>query len=414
MSIDTDLIVLGAGIAGLAAARAVTDAKRKVVVFEARQRIGGRIYTGRDYGPPNERGAELIHGEGTATFALAERAGLKLGIGPNNQSFFSRGTFYPSDAPFSKNVEGAIDMLAANFNRDCSLADASKALPSDMPADIREAAVRAFAVLEGARARELSMRGLAWKNADAALLPRNYFVLSGYDRLLDYLASDLDVRLDQVIERVARSEKGVEVATHAGNRVSARAIIITAPLAVLKEASPEFSPGLPPEKLAAIAAIPTNHMNKCILRFKRRCWPEFEYLESDRAVGAWWQRDAEIQPSTVVGFAADPDNRGLGELKEDEAIAMAVAEFAHIFGSAVQEEFLGGEFVNWSADPFARGGYSFDAVDMGDARRALAAPVDRTLFFAGEATCFDTDHATVHGAYQSGLRAAEEFLAAVN
>ena len=408
-----DSIIVGAGISGLACARELRSRGWKVLVLEARNRIGGRIHTRRNAHIPSEFGAELAHGKNISTSTLLRRAGVRLTPGVNRAAYISAERIHLPGSEFAVQVENLLGELSKHFGRDSTLAETLENLFSHYDLEVRAAASRAFLALEGGSAHELSLKGLAWKGEANSLMPTNLFIPCGYDFLLNHLNAELEVLLEQEVVSIDWSKDRIDICTKSGRQFCAKTVVITIPVAVLRHAILNFIPVLPSKKLAAINAIPTNQINKIILRFKRRVWPEVDFIESDGAFGVWWQRPKEFGDAVLVGFGSQPNLVEQGAADQSQAISLALSELSAVFGADMHSEFLQGNYIDWTNDPFSRGGYSYSVVGIGEARRDLAAPLASKLFFAGEASCFDGDYATVHGAYETGLRAAQEVLSAL-
>jgi len=167
---------------------------------------------------------------------------------------------------------------------------------------------------------------------------------------------------------------------------------------------------LPAERLAALERIGVGHVTKLILWFDRQCWPEFTVLSTDGQVATWWPVPGAATP-TLMGYVGGPAALGLAARGEAGAIATGLAELTALFGADMRAACLGGRLADWSRDPWSLGAYTYSPVGMGNARAILATPLAETLYFAGEATVTNGHLATVHGAIESGYRAAAEILA---
>jgi monoamine oxidase len=180
---------------------------------------------------------------------------------------------------------------------------------------------------------------------------------------------------------------------------------------LLQAGQPAFVPPLPAEKQRAIGAIAVGHVVKLLLWFERQLWPDFVVLSTDGRIATWWPVESAATP-TLMGYVGGPAALELEALGEQGVIALGLSELATLFGAAAAAACLGGRMTGWSADPWSRGAYTYSPLGIGDARAALAAPLG-PLHFAGEATLTNGHIATVHGAIESGQRAADEVLAAI-
>lgn len=402
-----DVIIIGAGAAGLAAGRALGEAGVAALVVEARERIGGRICTDHSHGAI-ELGAEFIHGHLAATWAYVRAAGLRTAPWGFDRRFALGGRILAGDDPLVARVYALYDAVATYSGPELSVAELLPALAP--PGDPAVAMVlRWLANLEGADPARLSAAAFAHEHAAATNGEGNFHILDGYDRAVAQLAAGLTIRAGCAVESLAWGPDGVALTLSGGERLEARRAIVTVPLGALKRGRPAFDPALPAAKRDAIAAIPMGHVTKLAMRFEQQLWPNFTALSTDGRIATWWPVESAATP-TLMGYQGGPQALAVAALGEQRAIAVALDELAALFGPEVREAFRGGRLSDWSRDQWTYGAYSYSAVGMGDARAALAAPLGRTVFFAGEATALGGHIATVHGAIESGRRAAGEAL----
>jgi monoamine oxidase len=267
-----------------------------------------------------------------------------------------------------------------------------------------------LANIEGADTGRLSAAALAREHELSTNGEGNFHILDGYDRALAHLAAGLDIRLGCPVERVRWAPGAATLELAGGEQLAARRVLVTVPLGALQAGRPAFAPALPPAKRAAIGTIPMGHVSKLVLWFDQELWPTCSAISTDGRVATWWPVESAATP-TLMGYTGGPKALALAALGEAGAIAAGLAELSALLGRDVAPALLGGCLADWSRDEWALGAYSYSPVGMGDARAALAAPVDDTLYFAGEATVTWGHLATVHGALESGARAAEALLA---
>lgn len=409
----TDILVIGAGAAGLAAARALTDAGRRVIVLEARDRIGGRVLTDYRFGPaPVERGAEFVHGSAVVTWRWIQRAGLRTEEFPTwagrriwlGSRRLSRGWLLSLRSDLRPVL--AIDaQLAAYRGPDISLAEwLSRQQIGPLARhiiDIRTAHACC------ATPETISIAELAHESRVGSSDSKNYHIVEGYSRLLASMASGLDIRLLAPVETLRWDESGVEAGTPRGAFRAQRAVV-TLPLALLKREAVRFDPILPPEKRYAINTLAMGPAMKLIMRFRRTFWDQrMSFLNADDPVPVWWtvRRGAPL----LVAFLTGPRAEHMAAAGNDGALEQGLATLSAIFGEAPRRLFDAGMVVDWAAEPWTAGGYSSVPPGAYGQRAILATPVG-TLHFAGEATVTDDNAATVHGALHSGERAADEVV----
>jgi monoamine oxidase len=401
-----EVVVIGAGMAGLAAAGRLRQAGLAPLVLEARDRIGGRVWTDHTRAPV-ELGAEFIHGEHAATWQVARPAGLLVEPWNGARLFAQGGALLPAGHALPARVVELYEQVESYAGPEMSVEELlGRSAHGDPAAYVR----RWIANVEGADLRLLSAPALARERAQSSAGWHNFRFVHGYSQLPAALASGLELRLGVAVTGVEWDEQGVALTLTGDELVRARRVVITVPLSLLREGRPSFTPILPPPKRAALEAIAMGHVTKLALWFERAFWPPFGYCSTDGAVTTWWPAGAEPSPA-LMGYTGGVAALALAERGEREAIEQGLAEAAALFGPQARALFQAGRLVDWSRDPWSRGAYSYTPVGAGNARALLAAPLAGTLFFAGEATLTNGHLATVHGALESGWRAAQEVLA---
>ncbi|WP_298819173.1 flavin monoamine oxidase family protein [Chloroflexus sp.] len=418
-----DVVVIGAGAAGLAAARALRDAGARVAVIEARPRIGGRIWTERSCGfYPIELGAELIHGAHTSTVELAQQAGLTLDE-VDRYNGLRWGTparpihELPPDDPARQAIARARaiwNSLAERYTDesvDCSLATELCRHGFD-PAALAVADV-ALAQTCCAELETLSCVDLAREQRVDQAGPREFRLRERYDTLLNWLARNLDIRPGMPVRAI--TDHGDAVTIEAGaTTLRARRCVVTVPVAVLAAGAIRFNPPLSATKRAAIAAFNTRPATKHFFWFDTPLWDEdFAYAAHNGLFARWWT-PAHPDPAAplLCSYVTAERAAALDRLPDATVRELGLAELSWLLGrSDVAERCVGFRRYRWAADQYARGGYAHLPPGMAWARPALAT-VEGNIHFAGEATAFTSNPQTVHGAIDSGWRAARECLEA--
>jgi monoamine oxidase len=421
---DAPVVVIGAGMAGLAAAAALRDAGRAVTVLEARGRIGGRVWTSDLWpGLPVDLGASWIHGvRGNPLTALADRLGV-----PRVETRYDRARVYgptgaqiDTDAAMRKAgaMVDAARAAAEHVGRDISLKDAIMA--HDGWAQATPDARRMLRHWVNSTAEQEYggdwSRLSAWHFDEAGEFPGGDVLFpGGYGQLAQGLARGLDIRLGQVVTRLAQGPQGVRVMQAGGGVVRAGQVIVTLPLGVLQAGGVVFDPPLARARQAAIGALGMGLLNKCWLRFDRVHWPrDVDWMQwvgpQDGVWAEWLSLARHMDAPVLLGFNAGAQAQAMEALDDRATVASAMAALRVMLGASLPDP-VAAQVTRWSADPFARGAYSFHATGSRAAtRRALAgADWDGALVFAGEAASPD-HHATVHGAYSSGQAAARQVL----
>jgi monoamine oxidase len=435
--VESDVVIIGAGAAGLAAARALADAGRSVLVLEARDRIGGRIWTRRepDNATPIELGAEFIHGQIPQTFRLLQEAGQSaLDAQGGGHWTLLHGKLQQHTSDLFEQVQAA--MRAANLlgKPDIPfqefLDNGSRHGLSREAAELARRFARGF---DAADTNRVSAHSIAEEWASGGMLDSPQFrPLGGYHSLITALAGHLDrdavhVQLQTVVETVQWRPGSVEIEGMFMDRpfqVTAPKALITVPVGVLqlpKGASGgiHFSPALE-EKRAALAGIISGAVLKVVLRFRKPFWEELDggryrdasfFYSLDTTFPTFWT-SMPLRSPFINAWMGGPPAALLSGKPDAEIVQEALHSLEGMFGGLLPTGTaqLEAAYVhNWQRDPFSAGAYSYVAVGHNDdARRGLAAPLKDTLFFAGEATDTEGEAATVTGAIQSGLRAARE------
>jgi monoamine oxidase len=424
MTAPPEVLILGAGAAGLTAARDLTAAGARVLVLEARDRLGGRVMTHHTPDGPVELGAEFVHGAVEETLSVAREAALSL-----------RETDRAAPRVAAAD-RGTSDFFSA---MDAVLAHASASGPDesfqhlvDRVDAAAELKAQCLALVEGYHAADparISVRSLL-KNTAADERPganRQFRFVGGYDGLVTAIFQRVDptlcdVRLNIVATAVTWGHKRAVVRTSTGEELAAPQLIVTVPLGVLKAGALEFSPRLA-DKEDALGRLEMGDAERVSLCLASDAWlahdrfpPGGFLLTGEPPFPVWWVSRPPPLP-VVTGWAGGRNARALGQLAGAARVDAAVAALAAALGvdaRRLRSDLRGGFSHNWLADPFARGAYSYAGVGGSEAGAQLAVPIDGTLFFAGEATDSDGQNGTVHGAIASGRRAAKQVLAREN
>lgn len=422
---QVEIVIVGAGIAGLAAASKLQAAGRQVVVVEARDRLGGRIHTDRSWTVPVELGATWVHGvDGNPLMDLVQQCNLKTQMTDyeNHWLYNSKGKLV-KDSDHDElddlldDVLEELDQLREDMDEgdedDLSLDDALEVILAHWKLSPARRQMLDYAITAeieheyAANTRELSCyywdEGEVFEGDDCRFP-------EGYDQLVQHLANGLDIRLEHVVERVEYSLSGVQVVCDRGT-VTGDLVLVTLPLGVLKAGSVEFAPALPSAKQKAIQRLGMGSLNKLVLRFPKVFWEKDAEILGyvPLAKGEWvefYNLHKVTQQPILVGLNAGRYSRKLEALSDEATIAGAMQVLRTIYGKAVPDP-VAALVTRWNADPFAGGAYSFMAKNASpEDYDTLAQPVGDRLFFAGEATSRQYA-ATVHGALLSGWREAD-------
>ena len=431
---DIDTLVVGAGIAGLTAARLLQGAGQRVIVLEARDHVGGRVFTDRSDGYVTDRGASWIHGIADSPVAAAAAA---FGM-PTVE--FTVGGYQPDSRPIAHYspagirltgaeaaryvadihaVDAALAGIIAASSADASYRDVTEAALAEVSADQGWEGDRAQRVREylehrseeqyGAWIGDLAAHGLDddQVDGDEVVFPE------GYGALASGLAKGLDVRLAHVVSRVVWDADGVTVDTSHGT-FTARDVVVTVPVGVLQSDAFTIDPPLPEPVAGALSRLTMNAFEKVFLRFDEAFWDEGVYaIRQQGPESVWWHSWYDLTPlhdaPTLLTFAAGPAAVATRDWTDAEVVASIMVQLRRLYGDGIPEP-LAVQRTAWQDDPFARGSYAYMTLGSTTSDHdALATPIGGVLHLAGEATWTD-DPATVTAALCSGHRAAERVL----
>jgi monoamine oxidase len=439
---NRSVVVVGAGIAGLSAASRLGSAGCAVSLLEARDRIGGRIWTipKTEAGPPIELGAEFIHGRPPEILDPLNESGTEIAEVKGRSWCAFEHELRSCD--FWSSVESILDKMDASapdesfqdfLKRICSLSD------NDRPAQ-----KRALGYVVGFNAADPALVGVHWllKEMRAGKEnegDRSFRSGNGYRDLLDVfekrIAACPNVRIltGGVVEQVRWEQGRAEVVARTSTgaqRFRSSRTLITLPLAVLKGPPGEcgvvhFEPSLPGEKIAALQKLEMGKVIRIVLSFRDRFWDpmgprdakatlsDMGFLFSDDEwFPTWWTGMPKKFP-VLTGWAPFRCAEKLSGQSREFVVDRSLKTLSALLKvdlRMLRTELQNAYFHDWQNDPFSRGAYSYGGVGSDGAQEELASSVAETLFFAGEATDVTGNNGTVHGAMASGYRAASQIL----
>jgi monoamine oxidase len=418
----TEIIIIGAGAAGLMAARELARAGKKVTILEARDRIGGRIWPlpHEEFGYEAQAGAEFVHGPATVTRSIMEEAGL---------------TYIPSEGEMWSIRDGELTQTQEVVPHQDVLHEKLKELKEDMPiarflensfndekfTDLRNAVIRMAEGYDAADADRIStfalreewLGGTEWQQGK---------IKEGYGVLLRYIESEcikygVQILRGERVVAINHKENEVTVECANGKSYQGQKALVTLSLPVIQ--SLRFSPEIP-EKIEAVAKIGFGNVIKILLRFKDRWWinargnnfSKLMFMFSNEKVTTWWTQYPDEYP-VLTGWLAGPHALKFKDSSSDEIIDEALTSLSTIFQcdkTMLKESLIQSRVANWPADPLTKGAYSYTTPESRDGYEELSKPVNNTLFFAGEALYKGKETATVEGALASGLAVAQTIL----
>lgn len=425
------VLVIGAGMAGLTAAKDLKARGFDVIVIEGRGRIGGRVRTVDLAGQPIDLGAQWIEGaRRNPMFDLCKANGIRT-----VRTDYNSDTVYDIDGrQIDSRTEDRLYSRARKMIRDTQKINDDRLSQGLDDITLAQALAPALAAIQSPRNRRFMRWALAWEiesdeGDDLKFLSlKNYWdeeenshplggeILSipgGYGQIAQLMSAGLDIRLNQVVTSIEYDNTSVTVMTDNGQFHGDYAVV-TLPLGVLKAGSVAFTPALPKSKLDAIQHLNMGSADKVVLRFSEIFWPDTEFLGyTSDTPGQFveWTNLARSTSAPILSLWSHGDySRQFEKLTDAQCVAQAMEVIRKIFGQTVADP-VASRITRWSSDPLSRGSYS--AMGAGSSPAdfdVMAEPVGGRLFFAGEATLND-NHSTVHGAYFSGKREAARIAA---
>jgi polyamine oxidase len=414
------VIVIGAGVSGLTCATLLLDAGVDVSIIEARDRIGGRVWTGHIAGHDVDLGGAWIHGPvGNPLAEFCREAGLEW---MSDGAWGSRMQVHAADGSLLSPT-AATSLVAAwndfdpseaidELGPDATFADAIEWYIADrmLTGGPAEAVRFGLARLEGGLNIGADPVAISARGAAAYLLHGggNVVLLGGYRSLVDHLARDLDVSLEEPVLAVEHGGHGVIVSTNRRS-LSADHVVVTVPVAVLARGTILFQPALPRPIVDAARRLRLSAVEKIVLRYQERWWPEdirrLVHISDEHRFPAWMDLSAHIGAPTLVGFF----NPALSTVPEDPGTRLDIARetLATMLGKGPKP--IAAMITDWRNDPYAGGAYSYIPTGASTADMDAFGIVDGPVRFAGEHTVAEY-HGTVHAAFVSGRRAATRLL----
>jgi monoamine oxidase len=448
MSENPDVIVVGAGAAGLAASIQLARSGLLVTILEARDRIGGRMFMHRDPAlhSPIAMGAEFIHGLPSEIWEPLQARHAPINEVSGDVWCSQNGELSTCD--FFSEVDQILKKMDTDSPDESFLNFVARCFPeSKNNPKLSEAKKRAVSYVKGFNAADPSRVGVHWlvqgmKAEEKIQGDRAFRSENGYEDLLDHFRQEIReigvvVHRQTIVDSISWSCGGVEIDARKDDepfKISAPRVLITLPLGVMKAAATEkgavrIAPTLPRTKLGALQKLEMGKVIRVVLRFRERFWDKLSppkqsskdlsamsfLLSEDEWFPAWWTSMPDNLP-IITGWAPFDCAERLSGRDRSFVTDRALQTLGNLLHANPQT--LGGlleaaYFHDWQNDPFSRGAYSYGAVGSGGAQEALASPLENTLFFAGEATDTGGHNGTVHGAIASGHRAAQEILGTI-
>jgi len=435
---ELDVVVIGAGVAGLAAGAELGRAGLSVRILEARDRIGGRVLTLRDPATtvPIEMGAEFIHGLAPEIWTPLLDAKAKISE-VTGEAWCYNAHLLPCD--FTDEVDRILKLMDDEIPDQSFRNFIERCCPDRRQ---QEAKKRALAYVMGFNAADPALVGVHWlvkgmREEEMIEGYRAFRAANGYGDLIQIFrsrlqSSNVSVTTGAAIKSIVWNPSGATISTEDGSSTyQAKQVVVSVPLSILKlsvgqKGAIGFSPALPPEKLTAMNKLEMGKVIRLVLRFRDRFWDsitppnarrrnlsDMSFLFSDDEWFPTWWTTMPIHAPVIVGWAPFQCAERLSGKDRSFVVDRGLRTLTGLFAMSLpslEEGLEGAYFHDWQCDPYSRGAYSYGMVGADGAQEVLAKPVDGTLFFAGEATASPGSNGTVHGAIASGYRAARQIL----
>jgi monoamine oxidase len=413
-----DVIIIGAGIAGLHTAKLLLDLGINVTILEASGKTGGRIQALSGFADFDiQLGAEEVHGDKSEWYNLVTATpGVSLHI-PNGEDYFFMNNTLKSETAWAGDATlvqaQTFESTARNYSGADKTVHEAEVAQGNNPANY-EISNALIGNEYGTGNNRLSIKGITeednlWTSGD-----KNYNLKTGSyaDVLHHHHAAAIDkVTLNSPVTKVDYNGSKLAVTTAAGKVYNADRVVITVPLAVLKSGQIEFAPTLPATKTTAISNIGMGAGMKVILKFKTRFWDGAmeTIIGGPKSVEMWTPGLGKSNAPILTAFVMGEKAEYLSSLGND-ATNVLLAELNQMYGgSTATAAFDAAYIMDWGKQPYILGAYSYPVVGGGIAQRVqLAASIDKKLFFAGEATNTTGHSATVHGALETAIRVVNE------
>jgi len=420
-----DVVVVGAGSAGLIAALEIVLTGKSVAVIEAKENAGGRIFTvynGNGY--PVELGAEFVHGNLPVTKELLKKAGVKITTVKGSIWQYKEGRLAKQEDFIDDYSD--LEKKFKELKQDIPVAEFLSAhIAGSKYEELRFSLknyVEGYYAADLKKASTFSLRDELTKSDD-----EQYRIEGGYQQLVNYLeqrCKDKGVQFffSQPVLQLHWKKSNVEAVT-VQNSVRAKKALITVSVGVLQNGGIEFFPALPEKKLAA-QNLGFGHVIKTILSFDDAFWKDKEFtagkdltdlnfLFSAEQIPTWWTQHPKKQ-AILVGWLGGPRANAFDTVNKENVIQKALYSLSQIFNMDVLhllQNLKGGQMHNWSADPHFCGAYSYEVVNGNDFMQTILKPVDNTVYFAGEGLHEGSEIGTVEAALSSGRTVAYQLIA---
>ena len=414
------IIIVGGGVAGLFAARELSKHDYEITILEATDRLGGRIHTMRDslFTQPVEKGVEFIHGDLPLTIELLREAAIKYNVVSGNMVRIVDGD-WQTQGDFTVGWDELMEKMNS-IRQDMTMDEfLQQNFADEKYNDLRASVLRfanGFDLADTSQASVLALRA-EWMGEE----DEQHRVPGGFDQLINFLekeclASGVTILSSSPATEINWQKNGVEVITFNKKTYEASTVILTSSLGLLQsERSIIFRPGIG-GYFDAAKKIGFGTVVKVMLEFKKAFWEKRKknigFLFTNEIIPTWWTQAPSSYP-LLTGWAGGPQAWQLEDKDDDTILNLAIRSLSNVFQKTVVELdqlLTASAVVNWKKDPYSRGAYSYDTVGSIEAKKILNAPIERTIYFAGEAFYEGPSPGTVEAALVSARDVVEKIV----
>ncbi|MFI5172842.1 MAG: flavin monoamine oxidase family protein [Chitinophagales bacterium] len=421
---DTDIIIVGAGAAGLMAGRELAKKGYKIILLEARGHIGGRIYTFKENEFPvkAETGAEFIHGNLETTLNLLNEGGISYSIARGKMFRVKNGKIKKDNESMEywREVERQLNDLKEDITVDAFIDKFFSGTQYLTISNSIKGFVEGFDSAETKFASTFAFKREWLGNGEED----QYRVEGGYSKLVQFLADEINknagtIFLSQVAKEINWSNNNVIITTNNNEKHKAKKVIITVPPPILLNEGAGQIRFVPPidNKINAIQQLGFGEVIKILLYFKGPFWEEHQlklrkmgFLFTEEQIPTWWTQHPE-HSGLLTGWLAGPKAAAIKNEPDEKIMQLAILSLTNTFEfseSYIQDQLLDKKICNWSNDPFTMGAYAYETLTSKNARNILMEPVEATIYFAGDALYNGDSMGTVEAALVSGKNVAEK------
>ncbi|MEX8546802.1 MAG: flavin monoamine oxidase family protein [Mucilaginibacter sp.] len=426
---SSDTIIIGAGAAGLITALELAKAGKKVIVLEARNRIGGRCFTfsGDGFTTSIELGAEFIHGELPLTLKLLKEAQIVYEPVSGNNFQAKNGEIKQSE--FFMEHWDEFEKALSEVQEDQSLEQfLQQNFAEEKYAGLRKSATQFAAGYDTADSERVSLFSLRNEWLGGHEEETQFRIPGGYIQLMGFLLEEIEkfggeIKLNAMVKQVNWKPGLVEVVTADNASFTGKKLVLTVSLGVLvldgnETAAITFNPDLFEQRKAA-TEMGFGAIIKVLMEFTGPFWKDrglnnMQFLFSEEKIPTWWTQNPQ-QNNVLTGWLGGKPQDEMQHLNDEEILQEAIISLAHIFNvdaSFITQKLVSAKVYNWTADPFARGSYSYATLKTASALKILKKPVAQTIYFAGEALFEGEQLGTVEAALVTGLEVAKAIIGA--